>query len=148
MLSTRAVARSRTKRQNDTMSQYTTRKQIYVSDVATSREEADGSRADILHFTFGSIAHETRIAKLSPVTCMRGATALCFQRLLFPHLWWRELNKERNNNGRFLSQKKAALRRADRQHELPSVLVSIVCETRNTKLPPVTCMQTCYTKQR
>ena len=40
-----------------------------------------------LPFRFGSIACETRRAKLSPVTCMRGATALCFQPLLFPHVW-------------------------------------------------------------
>ena len=40
-----------------------------------------------LPFRFGSIGCETRIAKLSPVTCMRGATALCFQPLLFPHVW-------------------------------------------------------------
>ena len=73
-----------------------------------------------LYFHFGSIKCETsaRIAKLSPVTCMRRATALCFQPLLFPHVWWRE----RHNNGTILSQK----RRADRQHELPSVWVSII----------------------
>ena len=41
-----------------------------------SRKKADGSRADILLFRFGSIGYKTRIAKLSPVACMRGTTAL------------------------------------------------------------------------
>ena len=48
VLSTCAVVRSTTERQNYTISQYTTRKQIYVSYIATSRKKADGSRADIL----------------------------------------------------------------------------------------------------
>ena len=41
-------------------------------------------------------------------------------------------------------------RRADLQHQLLSVygLGSIVCETRTAKLPPVTCMQSCYRLQR
>ena len=116
VLSTRAVVRSTTERQNYTTSQYTTRKQIYVSYIATSRKKADGSRADILPFRFGSIACETRIAKLSPVTCMRGATALCFQPLLFPHVWWRELKDTITITARFFRKR----RRADRQHELLS----------------------------
>ena len=39
-------------------------------------------------------------------------------------------------------------RRADRHHELPSVWVSIVCEARIAKLPPVTSMRMCYSVQR
>ena len=115
VLSTRAVARSTTKRQNYTIIDLGTRKQIYVSYVATSRKKADGSRANILPFRFGSIAYEIRTAKLSPVTCMRGATALCFQPLLFPHVWWRELKD--TITARFFRKR----RRADRQHEVPSV---------------------------
>ena len=107
----------------------------------TSRKKADGSRADILPFRFGSIACETRIAKLSPVTCMR-ATALCFQPLLFPHVWWRELKDTITITARFFRKR----RRADRQHELPSSV--FVCETRIAKLRPVTCMRRCYSVQR
>ena len=59
------------------------------------------------------------------------STALCFQPLLFPHVWWRELKD--TMTARFFRKS----RRADRQHELPSVWVSIVCETRIAKLPSV-----------
>ena len=89
-------------------------KAIYVFFVAASRKKADRSRADCLPFRFGSIAYETRTARLSPVTCMLGATALCFQPLLFRHVWWRELKA--TIPARFFRKR----RRADRQHELPS----------------------------
>ena len=63
-----------------------------------------------------------------------------FQPLLFPHVWWRDLKD--TITARFFRKR----RRADRQHELPSVKVSIVCETRIAKLPPVTCMRRCYSE--
>ena len=65
------------------------------------RRERRQTDPDIFSFRFGSIECETQIAKLSPVTCMRGATALCFQPLLFPRVWWKEL---KDTIGRFCKQ--------------------------------------------
>ena len=64
------------------------------------------------HSSFPFRFDRVRDMKLLPVTCMRGATALCFQPLLFPHVWWRELKD--TLTARFFRKR----RRADRQHEL------------------------------
>ena len=102
----------------------------------------EGGRIQSGHSFFPFLFDRVRDTKLSPVTCMRGTTALCFQPLLFPHVWWRELKETITT--RFFRKR----RRADRRHGVPSAKVSIVCETRIAKLPPVTCMRRCYSVQR
>ena len=120
MLSTRAVARSTTKRQHYTCPN-THRPRNSKADLRFLRcyIAKEGGRIQSgqssFPFRFAMIAYEPRTAKLSPVTCMRGATALCFQPLLFPHVWWREL---KDTITAWFFRKR---RRTDRQHEVPSV---------------------------
>ena len=105
----------------------------------------EGGRIQSGHSSFPFRFDRVRDTDCETLTChvhARRYTALCFQPLLFPHVWWRELKD--TITARFFGKR----RRADRQHEVPSVWVSIVCETRIAKLPPVTCMRRCYSVQR
>ena len=66
------------------------------------------------HSSFPFRFDRVRDTKLLPVTCLRGATALCFQPLLFPHVWWSLGELKDTLTERFFRKR----RRADRQHEL------------------------------
>ena len=94
-----------------TISQYTTRKQIYVSYIATSRKKADGSRADIL---FLSVSVRSRAGTRDSETLTCHVHARCysavFSQISATSLSTRvvERTKRHNNHdGTILSQKKA-----------------------------------------
>ena len=94
------------------MSQYTTRKQIYISYVAAWCRERRRVFPERTFFLSVSVRSRTRHETLTCHVHARCYTALCFQPLLFPHVWWRELKDTLTAR---LFRKR---RRADWQHEL------------------------------
>ena len=85
----------------------------FATLLCRERRQTDPDRTFFLSVFFfffvGPIECETRIAKLSPVTCMRGATVQCFQLRVGVHVYTTrvvERTKRHKINGTILSQKK------------------------------------------
>ena len=125
--------------------------------IALSRKKADGSRPDILPFRFFFFFCRTdrvRDTDRETLTChvhARRYSSVCSAtgRNLGVHVYATcvvERTKRHKINGTILSQKKTGGFTASASFRLR--FGSIVCETRTAKLPPVTCMQSCYRLQR